>query len=173
MRKMPAAGSAELVRFAALAAAGALVLLQGCSNFGPSCSTSDDSNPAELYAGGKTKNGVYTTSDWDGPLLWFPGGKRYDLQHNLGCKPANVDIYVSFSEQGDKGGSIAPSAGNMSILQAVDEKIIRIKNDSCSDYYLRVNASDPQCDEDAGAGDAGDSSPADAGSDVIDDASSD
>ena len=154
------------MRFAALVAAGALVLLQGCSNFGPSCSTSDDSNPPDPYAGGTTKDGAYTTSDWDGPLLWFPGGKRYDLQHGLGCKPRNVVIYLSFSEQGDKGGSIAPSAGNMSILQVVDDKIIRIKNDTCSDYYLRVFASYPECDEDAGAGDAGDASPGDAAGDA-------
>lgn len=173
MRKMRAAGSADPLRFAALAAAGALVLLQGCSNFGPSCSTSDDSNPAELYTGGTTLNGSYQTSDWDGPLLWFPGGKRYDLQHNLGCKPANVVIFVSFSEQGDKGGSIAPSAGNMTILQAVDEQIIRIKNDTCSDYYLRVYADDPRCDADAGPGEAGDARPQDSGSDVPDDAPAD
>lgn len=156
------------MRFAAPVAIGALVLLQACSNFGPACSTSDDSNPADPYAGGTTVNGSYQTSDWDGPLLWFPGGKRYDLQHNLGCKPANIVIFVSFSEKGDKGGSIAPSAGNMTILQAVDDKIIRIKNDSCSDYYLRVYADDPRCDEDAGVGDAGDASPAEAGSDGTD-----
>ena len=73
----------------------------------------------------------------------------------------------------DKGGSIAPSAGNMTILQAVDEQIIRIKNDTCSDYYLRVYADDPRCDQDAGPGDAGDARPQDSGSDASDDAPAD
>lgn len=161
MQKMPAAGSADPRRLAALVAASAL-LLQACSNFGPSCSTSDDSNPSDSFTEGTVESGVYMSSPWSGPLLWFPGGKRYDLHHKLGCRPRNISVWVAFSEDGVAAGSMAPAAGNMTVMQQVDDQIIRIKNDTCSDYYLMVTASAPDCAApDRGSSDGGTDAPAD------------
>lgn len=86
--------------------------------------------------------GWYMSSPWSGLLLSFPGGKRYDLVHDLGCVPRDVSCFESFSENGTSTGSIAPAAGNMCLIQSVDSHKIRIKNDSCSDYFVMVTAPD-------------------------------
>jgi hypothetical protein len=105
------------------------------------------------------------SSPWSGPLLWFPGGKRYNIKHGLGCTPRQVAIWESFSENGTSLGSIAPAAGNMSLVQSVDACEIRIKNDTCSDFFVLVTAAAPDCTQapadcsertDAGADSAGD-----------------
>ncbi|PIE05934.1 MAG: hypothetical protein CSA75_02155 [Sorangium cellulosum] len=48
---------------------------------------------------------------------------------------------VSFSAEGIVNGSIAQSAGNLCIIQHVDEELIRVQNDTCSDMYVLVTAS--------------------------------
>jgi hypothetical protein len=120
----------------AVAAAGA-----ACSNFSTSCDTNDNGNPPDKYAGGTVNNGIYMSSPWTGEMLWFPGGKAYDIEHKLGCVPAVVELTESFSPDGLKNeGSVAPCAGNMCLILKVDETVIRIKNDTCSDFYVRVTA---------------------------------
>jgi hypothetical protein len=111
----------------------------GCSTLN-ACEASDDEPVA--YKGGITADGYYLSSAWSGPFLSFPAGKRYALYHGLGCVPMHVAVWVSFSENGaGEGSSMAPSAGNMSIVEAVTEQYIQVKNDTCSDMYLLVEAS--------------------------------
>jgi hypothetical protein len=130
----------------------------GCSVLS-TCDMSDE--PAQVYTGGMTVGGYYMSSPWEGPLLSFPAGKRYELVHGLGCTPWEVHVELSFSEQGAAGSSsVAPSAGNMSILERIDDKVIVVKNDTCSDMYLLVTAAAPDCSlvdggADAEAGDSG------------------
>jgi hypothetical protein len=81
------------------------------------------------------------SSPWNGPLLHFPGGKRYELVHRLGCVPREISVWESFDSQGVGVGSVAPSAGNMSLVQAVNDQTIRIKNDTCAEFYVLVTAS--------------------------------
>lgn len=133
----------------------------GCSSLGP-CDTSDNSNPAELYTQGEVRDGTYMSSPWTGPLLAFPGGKRYTLEHKLGCVPRSIQIWTSFSDVGataESASSIAPSAGNMSLVQEVTDEHIIIKNDTCSDYFVLVTAGpecvEPGAERSAGDGDAG------------------
>ncbi len=112
----------------------------GCSAVS-SCDTSNEGNPPDPYHDGATVDGYYMSSDWSGPLLPFTAGKRYELYHGLGCTPAHLSCMVSFSAEGIVNGSIAQSAGNLCIIQHVDEELIRVQNDTCSDMYVLVTAS--------------------------------
>lgn len=138
-------------------ATASLAVGSGCSALA-TCDTSDDGS-WQIYEGGTTSDTMYMSSAWDGPLLAFPGGKRYRLMHHLGCRPSEIAVWVSFSEQGaGEGSSIAPSAGNLSILEEVTDEHIQIKNDTCSDMYVLVTAearpSDCERIPDGGTGDA-------------------
>jgi hypothetical protein len=125
----------------------------GCSALSD-CDTSDDGNPPDPYYSGTTVEGSYMSSEWTGPLLPFTGGKRYDFYHGLGCAPMHIECWVSFNANGIENGSIAPPAGNMCVIQDINDEYIRIKNDTCSEMYVMLTASTPTCDQDAGATDA-------------------
>lgn len=143
MRTMSRSSLAK-VAFCSLAL-GLLFAIGGCID-AAACDTSDDGNPPIAYEGGTTtEDGLYYSSPWNGGWLHFPGGKRYDLVHNLGFQPQEVGIFLSFSENGvgndGQGSSAAPSAGNSSPVQLVNDEIVRIKNDTCSEFWVRVTAS--------------------------------
>lgn len=124
---------------------GALSANVGCID-ASACDVSDDGNPPVVYKGGTTTSeGLYYSSPLHGGWLHFPGGKRYDLVHDLGFVPQDIDIWLSFSENGvgedEQNSTIAPSAGNSAVLQLVNDEFIRIKNDTCSEFWVRVVAS--------------------------------
>jgi hypothetical protein len=135
----------DAIRFGALVGSCVLLASAGCSQFGPSCDTSDDGNPADHYNEGAVTNGTYMSTPYTGPLLMFEGGKRYYLHHKLGCTPQMIQMFESFTENGLSAGTMAPCAGNMCELQRVDQTGILVKNDTCSDFYLLVVASSPNC----------------------------
>jgi hypothetical protein len=123
--------------------------LLGC---GATCDRREDSGPRR-YEGGTTANDVYQSSPWNGPYLDFPAGRSYLLMHGLGGTPITVVSYLSFDahpipadgeERQDRNSNTAPCAGNQCILEGVTSEHIEIRNDTCSDGYLRVVASDPE-----------------------------
>ena len=127
------------------------VFASGCAN---DCKT-DDSEVEVRYDGGTHTGNVYETSGWDGPFLHFPPGRKYVLVHGLGSAPADVQIYLAFSSKGldpDAGTNLAPSAGNQAVIESVTASEIQVRNDSCSDFYLRVVASTPGGDAGTEAG---------------------
>ena len=129
----------------------AVSLASGCGN---ECKT-DDPDVDVRYDGGTLAGGVYQTSGWEGPFLHFPPGRRFVLLHGLGSTPADVQIYLSFSSQGldpDAGRNLAPSAGNQAVIEAVTANEIQVRNDSCSEFYLRVVATAPSGDAGTEAG---------------------
>jgi hypothetical protein len=105
------------------------------------CDTSPQENPPATYTGGTVADQVYMSSPWSGPLLFFPGGMQYTLNHHLGEVPAWIQLYVAFSEDGaGGGGTIAEAAGNEAQIESVDSTAIHIANLSCAEYYLLVVA---------------------------------
>lgn len=160
------------IRLAALGCSCVLIASAGCSQFGPSCDTSDNSNPPTVYTQGTVSDGTYMSSPWTGRLLMFQGGKRYNLHHKLGCAPRSIQMYESFNELGLSAGTVAPCAGNMCLLQRVDQTGILVKNDTCSDFFLLVVASTPDCSLNLDAGDDVDAS-SEAGDDAAADAALD
>jgi len=90
---------------------------------------------------------VYETSVPTGPFLSFGGGKTYDLVHGLGVVPTSVQGYVSFvpelTEDGDPldidtPNNLAETAGNQLVIERWDDEIVRVRNDTCGEFYLRV-----------------------------------
>jgi hypothetical protein len=124
----------------ALALALAVAATLGCA---PACDTGEASEP-QRFTGGTTKNGIYETSGWSGGWLHFPGGKRYDLVHHLGFSPAVVDVSLSFSESGVgdrvQADTAAKAAGNSGEAEIVNDEYVRIKNDTCAEFWVRVVA---------------------------------
>jgi hypothetical protein len=129
----------------------------GCETFGKQpCDTSAQGNPTVTYTGGTTADGVYMSSSWSGPLLYWPGGQHYALVHGLGVTPSWIQAYVSFDEGGvggtdggldggadagvSGGGTLAPAAGNDAEIGGVDGTSIQIANDTCASYWLLVVA---------------------------------
>lgn len=120
----------------------------GCNEiatFGPNiCDRAETSNPLTRYEGGDVVDGVYMSSPWEGELLFFPGGMRYELVHGLGAEPRLVQPYVSFERGGSDAGPIPTlslAVGNQAELVRVDDDVVIVRNNSCSDYWLLVVAS--------------------------------
>jgi hypothetical protein len=109
-----------------------------------SCETSCDIGDGEpvRFAGGEVIGNFYQTSDFGGPLVYFPPDRRLDIVHGLGTRDLDVTVYVSFEERGSDAGRVqaAPAAGNQAVIEHVDEERVRVHNDTCAEYYLRLTA---------------------------------
>jgi hypothetical protein len=116
--------------------------LGGCETLGSTaCDTSLTTNPPITFDGGTPHDGVYLSSPWDGPLLWFPGGMAYQLEHKLLATPRWVSIWVSFSETGSANGGItARASANEALIRSVDSSSILVQNGGCQDFWLLVAA---------------------------------
>lgn len=114
----------------------------GCENFQPiTCDRDPEANPEVRFTGGEAESGVYMSAVWDGELLNFPGGMRYELVHGLGEAPRWVDMYLSFERYGTSdGGKIAQAAGNQAVVVGMDATSIHVANDGCAAYWLLVSA---------------------------------
>jgi hypothetical protein len=141
----------------------------GAIGCGATCDTSDEGNVPSAHEDGTTVNGYYFSSESHGRLLHFPGGRRYDIYHHLGFEPILVQLYWSFAEVGvgttdqTDRSTLSAAAGNSAEIQLKNDRYIRVKNDSCAEYWLLVVASgDPRVGDagpgggdEGGAGDAG------------------
>lgn len=124
------------------------------ANFGcnTSCDDGDDSGAAPVaYEGGTTNAALtyYESDSWDGVYLEFPPQRTYDLHHGLGRRPAAVLSYVGFTSSPlgtDGSGNISEAAGNEVIIERVDDVLIRVRNDTCETFHLRVVALAPADD---------------------------
>jgi hypothetical protein len=112
---------------------------QGCTS---SCDGVSDA-PIAFLAGITNAAGTeYQTSPWDGRYLSFPANRRYDLVHGLYTTPAHVSTYLGFVEIPlGAEGSVAESAGNMVLIEEVNDELVGVRNDTCQHFYLRVVAS--------------------------------
>jgi hypothetical protein len=114
------------------------LLSLGCAQ---DCETTSSASVA--YKGGTVDatGTVYETGAWDAPWLHFPPGRRFVLEHDLGTQPYVVNTYLSFSENPlTSSNNASESAGNQAVIEAVTDTFVRIRNDSCADFYLRLTA---------------------------------
>ena len=100
-----------------------------------------------IYAGGRTiENGYAYTYESSGlyeTWLHFPAGRRYQLLHALPAPPSQVLVYLAFVEHPlheDEPGNISASSGNAALVEAMREDFIQVRNDTCSEYFVRVVA---------------------------------
>jgi hypothetical protein len=96
---------------------------------------------------------LYQTGEVDAEMLHFPQGRTYDLMHGLGSTPVDLTIFVSFRSKltasGDKDSktkpnNVAESAGNQAVIEVWNDEIVRVRNDTCAEFYMRaVIVADP------------------------------
>jgi hypothetical protein len=99
---------------------------------------------------------TYESASPNGPFLDFPPATTIRFFHGLkvnGHKahPTVMQVMLAFSPY----GSLAPSAGNESIIETIDDDKVDVKNDTCSDFNIWFVAGNPVVgpdDSDAGAG---------------------
>jgi hypothetical protein len=113
---------------------------------------------ARRYTDGTTSpdGTFYETNAWDGSFVAFPAGRRLALVHGLQQMPIELTSYLAFKSRplprGGKG-FVAESAGNQVLIEGVDEEVIRVRNDTCEDFFLRLVASTlPAADGAGGVG---------------------
>ena len=136
-------------------------LTMGCSvlnSIGPNCDRSAASNENVIYSEKVVENGLYMSSPWDGELLWFPGGMRYEIPLQFEETPRFVEAWLSFDQCGTKKSTLALATGNQAEIREVSKDKLVVINGSCSDYWLLVIAGStadkptlPDTDVDAGA----------------------
>jgi hypothetical protein len=131
-------------RGAALVSVALLMGALGCdtvASIGPDiCDRSETGNPPVRYTEGTVEGGIYRSSEWSGPLLYFPGGMRYSIEHRLGEVPRFWQFYLSFDELGTETGVVALAAGNQAELRGIDDEALEVVNGSCAAYWLLVVA---------------------------------
>jgi hypothetical protein len=128
-------------------------LCMGCST-----STCDRSPEQVVFCGGTVRGNFYESSAWDQGYLYFPPARTIHFLHKLQALPAGIEINLAFD---DHGFRLAPTAGNQAIIEAVTVETIDVKNDTCSDFYIRLSAERPVGDGTDGAAGAAGSSGAD------------
>ena len=115
----------------------------------PGCATQCDrqpNQPAIAYRGGFTNRaaGTYFSADNHGPFLEFPPGRTYRFYHGLGGEPEGHHTDLAFSEYPlDGGGGFVEAAGNQVTYEAANSEYVDVRNDTCSDVWIRVELSDP------------------------------
>jgi len=112
----------------------------GCSS---TCDTGGSSQDTVRFTGGHTDLTLsrYESNGFDEPFLVFPPGRRYEFPHGLGQVPTQLGIFLAFREEPLKyNSSFSLAAGNEALIEAVDANVIRIRNDTCADFYVRVDA---------------------------------
>lgn len=126
---------------------GVALALFGAAGCGPTCSTSGQ-KPIRYTDGVHPTPTSYLSTPWTGPWLYFPPGRTYDLVLGLGGTPSQYVAYVAFSAtpvptSHDADGNWSQSAGNQTIFEQVNSDFLRVRNDTCSEFYLLVSAVGP------------------------------
>ncbi len=119
-------------------------LLLGMASFSAvacssTCDAGGSSQDTVQFSGGHTDptRTHYETNGFDEPFLVFPPGRRYEFPHGLGRVPTQLGIFLAFQAN---SSSFSLAAGNQALIEAVDANLIRIRNDTCADFYVRVDA---------------------------------
>jgi hypothetical protein len=130
---------------AAIGLAAATLALAGASTV--SCGTQCDRNPNEppsVYKSGIKDRaaGTYFSAEVHGPYLDFPPGRTYRFMHGLGGVPQGYQAWLAFSEHPGPGGFVE-DAGNQVTFEAETTDYVDVRNDTCSEIWIRVGLSSP------------------------------
>jgi len=140
----------------------------GCAAFffwlASACQTScgiNNHQEAVRYVDGQTYTEgqfrVYESTPLNGEWLYFPGNRRFRLEHNL--RTSNVSsllMAVAFSSHPVSGdaGEFALATGDVAVVEKIDADSLQIRNDTCSEQYVYVKVTSPITAADAGATDS-------------------
>lgn len=160
-RRLARALGAALV---GLVCAAPLVPSGGCINLCPSIDRFYTRGEALTAPNGAA---VYETSPIDGPFMPFEGGTNWHIPHHLGRVPTSVAVTLAFQERPLVSGGYSQAAGNQAVVLSANERDVVVRNDTCSDFFVRVVVTaDAPIDAGAEAG-------AEAGADAADEAAAD
>ncbi|HEY4104862.1 MAG TPA: hypothetical protein VGM44_13270 [Polyangiaceae bacterium] len=111
-----------------------------------SCSRAPDTISVALgdSNGSAVEGNTYHSAPYGGPYVHFPPSRSIVFEHGLAAIPYAMQFWLAFSDH----GTLAPSAGNMTEIPAVDDggapavtdQSIAVYNNTCSDFYLWVVA---------------------------------
>jgi hypothetical protein len=117
----------------------------GVPGCGTRCDRRLDEDPVR-YTDGRTRDGVYETAPPAGPYLVFPPGRTYRLVHDLGGEPRIALAWLAFEARpldGEPASGTIAAAGDQVTFEALTDDHVDVRNDTCSDVFLRVVASEP------------------------------
>ena len=143
-----------------LAISAAVLLVPGC--YGRNCDGGFETYGDDPGEGIMLDENTWASGPLDGTWLWFPGQRTYifDLKALGGRMPELPLPYISGTPEPAKfGNNMTLAGGNLAQIYSVQPNGLDVKNESCSDLYLRlvVQASPfpPQAPADGGGTDAG------------------
>ncbi len=118
---------------------GVMALSDGLLGCDLGCDKVNSDEPVP-YTKGRIEDGIYITNGWLEPFVEFKAGATISIQHGLGREPEVFTWLSFFEEPFEEGKDAAESAGNQVLIKQVDSKIIRVRNDTCQKFYLRLVA---------------------------------
>ena len=115
----------------------AVVLVPGC--YGRNCDAGSEIVGTEPGQGRMVDENTWESAALDETWLWFPRQRTYvfDIRSLMGRKLKDIDTYVS-STADPRESSLVNASGNIALLLHPRANGIDVKNDTCSDYYLRL-----------------------------------
>lgn len=129
---------------------GVMALSDGLLGCDLGCDKESGDKAPTLYTGGRVNvdRTIYETNDWNEEFVSFPAGRKLLIEHGLGTEP-EIFTWLAFVEEplkrgldteDDKEGNAAESAGNMVIIQKLNDQFVQVRNDTCQDFFLRLVA---------------------------------
>ncbi|MBX3263503.1 MAG: hypothetical protein KF782_27780 [Labilithrix sp.] len=112
----------------------------------PGCYGRNCEGGLEVYGANEGEGRMIDEDTWEsGPMngtwLWFPRQRTYlfDLRVLGGRVPYSVEPYIAASpDPMTVGPNGTIGSGNLALLSNVSANRVDVRNDSCSDYYLRL-----------------------------------
>ena len=135
-----------------LAVSTAVVLAPGC--YGRNCEGETATFGKRATEGQMVDDRTWASNPWQGEWLPFPRQQYYifDIQALAGRTPEQITPYLSGQHDPANGGNFTIGSGNLAILQNIGPNRIDIRNDSCSDYFLRLVLTVPPLPPETDAG---------------------
>jgi len=114
------------------------LLAPGC--YGRNCEGGVESFGEEITEGHMVTADVWESSGQHDKWLWFPRQHAFffDVPALGGRIPYETTAYLSAEEEPNKNGTFAQAGGNVAIFSGVGPNRVDVRNDTCSDYYLRL-----------------------------------
>jgi hypothetical protein len=123
----------------------AALVAPGC--YGRNCEAGVETFGLDAGEGVMVDENTWMSGPFNEPWLWFPRQRTYvfEVPAFAGRVPYDVDPYVSatLDPMNTAGGNGVKGAGNIALLQSVLPNRVAVRNDTCSDYYLRITAQLP------------------------------
>ncbi len=123
-----------------------------------SCGTNNNKDPLPYVDGKKWTDvdgdQVYESTPLNGEWLDFPGGRTFRLIHNLHnptIKGLTMQIAFSAVPMSGDAGDVAFATGDVAVVEKVEPDAIVVRNNTCSEQFLRVQiVAPPPLEADAG-----------------------